>query len=254
MTAPSLPDDDATVPGTVPIEPASPSETTSPVEHALATLTPRRERTRARLLDAAYTVFARDGINGASIEVICEAAGFTRGAFYSNFASKVELFLALADRITRHQLDALEAATHTLAPGDFGSGTVDQNAIAHVLDAISADDPDRARQWTLLQAELELLAMRDAEVAELYSAHEAAVRREVTDVIARILRTLGLRFVVDDDTAIELLFAAHEASSRRQASARPRVPSVTAGPPANQPGPESDPLSELVGLLVRAED
>lgn len=50
--------------------------------------TARRSRTRERLLDAAYEVFADTGVHTASVEQISEAAGFTRGAFYSNFSSR----------------------------------------------------------------------------------------------------------------------------------------------------------------------
>ncbi|PJI52936.1 hypothetical protein CTI14_35415, partial [Methylobacterium radiotolerans] len=55
-----------------------------------------RENTKARLLEAAAQVFAEAGLDGASVEAVCERAGFTRGAFYSNFDSKDELFLTLA--------------------------------------------------------------------------------------------------------------------------------------------------------------
>ncbi len=63
-------------------------------------LTParRREMTRAALLDAAETVFARRGFEGASLDEIAEAAGFTRGAIYKNFDGKEDLFFALFDR------------------------------------------------------------------------------------------------------------------------------------------------------------
>ncbi|MBO0609534.1 TetR/AcrR family transcriptional regulator [Myceligenerans salitolerans] len=219
----------------------------SPAESALATaLTPRRERTRARLMDAAYTVFARDGIHGASIEVICETAGFTRGAFYSNFDSKEELFLALADRLKRQQLDALEAATRSLDPCEFRSGAVDHDAIAQILNAV-ATDPDHSRQWTLLRSELELLAMRDARVAALYSTHVTTLREELTDAITRILETLGLRFVVDTDTAIDTLLAVHEAIDRRHAVEHPLTESKGTSAPH---GPDQALLGHLVDLLI----
>ena len=48
-------------------------------------VTARRAATRERLIDAAIDVFAEKGVLGASVEEICEDAGFTRGAFYSNF-------------------------------------------------------------------------------------------------------------------------------------------------------------------------
>ena len=55
----------------------------------------RRELTRQQLLDAAAVVFSARGYHVASIDDIADAAGFTKGAVYSNFASKEDLFLAL---------------------------------------------------------------------------------------------------------------------------------------------------------------
>lgn len=63
---------------------------------------PTRDDTRERLFDAAAEVFAERGIGGASIETIAAAAGFTRGAFYSNFDSKDDLIVAmLEDHVER---------------------------------------------------------------------------------------------------------------------------------------------------------
>ena len=58
---------------------------------------PTREETRDRLLRAAARVFSHKGIASASIEDICDEAGFSRGAFYSNFAAKDELVIELLD-------------------------------------------------------------------------------------------------------------------------------------------------------------
>ena len=58
---------------------------------------PTRDDTRDKLFEAAARVFEEDGIGGASIEAIAAAAGFTRGAFYSNFGSKDELIVADLD-------------------------------------------------------------------------------------------------------------------------------------------------------------
>src|SRR6266705_548434 len=57
----------------------------------------RKQRTRADLVAAAREVFLRRGFHGASLEEICEQAGYTKGAVYSNFAGKDELFLAVLD-------------------------------------------------------------------------------------------------------------------------------------------------------------
>ena len=57
-----------------------------------------KDQTRQRLLDAAQAIFMKKGFVAASVEDIAEAAGYTRGAFYSNFRSKPELFLELLRR------------------------------------------------------------------------------------------------------------------------------------------------------------
>src|SRR6201986_581412 len=73
---------------------------------------PTRDDTRDKLFEAAAQVFEEQGINGASIEAIAAAAGFTRGAVYSNFKSKDELIIAMledhVEQSMRRNLDLLE--------------------------------------------------------------------------------------------------------------------------------------------------
>jgi AcrR family transcriptional regulator len=72
---------------------------------------PTRDDTREKLFEAAARVFEEQGIGGASIEAIAAAAGFTRGAFYSNFNSKDELIIAMledhVEQSMRRNLDLL---------------------------------------------------------------------------------------------------------------------------------------------------
>ena len=72
---------------------------------------PTRDDTREKLFEAAARVFEEQGIGGASIEAIAAAAGFTRGAFYSNFKSKDELIIAMledhVEQSIRRNLDLL---------------------------------------------------------------------------------------------------------------------------------------------------
>ena len=60
--------------------------------------TKRRPITVTALLDGAMELFAEQGYGATSIPDICDRAGLTKGAFYSNFANKDALFLALLDR------------------------------------------------------------------------------------------------------------------------------------------------------------
>ncbi len=57
-----------------------------------------RDQTTQRLLDAAQKLIAKKGLSAASVEDIAAAAGYTRGAFYSNFGSKSDLFIELLRR------------------------------------------------------------------------------------------------------------------------------------------------------------
>jgi AcrR family transcriptional regulator len=58
---------------------------------------PTRDETRLKLFQAAATLFEERGIGDTSIDAIVARAGFTRGAFYSNFADKNELIIAMLE-------------------------------------------------------------------------------------------------------------------------------------------------------------
>ena len=75
---------------------------------AIEPLTPDRRRamTRQHLLEAAAVVFARNGFHGSSLDEVAAAAGFTKGAVYSNFKSKEDLFVAVLDHRIGRQVGA----------------------------------------------------------------------------------------------------------------------------------------------------
>ena len=114
-------------------------------------LTPerRRELTRNALVEAATEVFARRGFHAATLEEIAEAAGFTRGAIYSNFSSKEDLLLAVVDR---HFDSLLQAFAGVLQDRADDSGT----ASAFLTYQVNRDEA-----LTLLGLELRLYALRN---------------------------------------------------------------------------------------------
>jgi AcrR family transcriptional regulator len=68
----------------------------------------RRAHTRTCLMEAAGRIFSRRGLQQASIDEVAEEAGFTKGAFYANFRSKEELFLAMLDERFAMRLAEIE--------------------------------------------------------------------------------------------------------------------------------------------------
>jgi AcrR family transcriptional regulator len=122
----------------------------------------QQAETRRRLLDGAAEVFRERGLGASSVEAISAAAGYTRGAFYSNFASKEELFLELLqDRVYRAFTAMIEHQRDT----SWGSVRERLDWGARRL-AAAQDDPD-GRWLFALWLELLAHATRDPEFARL---------------------------------------------------------------------------------------
>lgn len=163
----------------------------------------RRENTRTRLMDAAAEMFAEVGIDSASVEAVCERAGFTRGAFYSNFASKAELFLALCARSAEQTISAVrERVTSIEDRGLDATGEVLQ-LVQGVLE-VTGDD----RLDVLLGAEIRLQALRNAEFAAAYLSSNQALGESVTQLVRDIAEARGLVLRVPAEAATELLLSA----------------------------------------------
>lgn len=169
-------------------------------------LTARRAATRDRLVDAAITVFAEKGVLGASVEEICEAAGFTRGAFYSNFTSKDALCVAVLDRQMADQMTALKKALATVDIG--GTGDID-SLLPAALEVFFASRPT-GRDWVLTGQELRLHAARSPELAEAYRDSHRRATGAVASAISQALATLGYELTVTGPEAVGALHAVHD--------------------------------------------
>lgn len=143
---------------------------------------PTRDDTCEKLFEAAARVFEEQGIGGASIEAIAAAAGFSRGAFYSNFRSKDELIIAMIEdhvaQSIRRNLDLL--ARH-------------QN-LADFIDALKT--MDRSRQDPLARSPLLHMEMilfvaraekRRPELAERLRAR----RKLIADIVETTSKNSG---------------------------------------------------------------
>jgi AcrR family transcriptional regulator len=134
-----------------------------------------KARTRALVLDAAARTFARKGFAGASVEEIAEAAGFSIGAVYSNFASKEELFVEL---LSGRASDRVAEAAAVLA--DEAAAAQDPlPALGRMLTAVADKDLDAAP----LQAEFWLYAVRNPALLETLAAR----MREPRDTLAALV-------------------------------------------------------------------
>jgi AcrR family transcriptional regulator len=143
---------------------------------------PTRDDTRDKLFEAAARVFEEQGIGGVSIEAIAAAAGFSRGAFYSNFKSKDELIIAM---IEDHVAQSIRRNLDLLARHDN---------LADYIDALKS--MDRSRQDPLARSPLLHMEMilfvaraekRRPELAERLRAR----RKLIADIVETASRNSG---------------------------------------------------------------
>lgn len=143
---------------------------------------PTRDDTRDKLFEAAARVFEEQGIGGASIEAIAAAAGFTRGAFYSNFRSKDELIIAMledhVEQSIRRNLDLL--AQHA---------NLDDFIAA--LKAMDRSRQDPLGRSPLLHMEMILYVARAEQRRPELAKRLRARRKLVADIVEATLKSNG---------------------------------------------------------------
>jgi len=161
----------------------------------------RRAVTVERLLDAALATFAELGFQAARVEDICRRGGFTRGAFYSSFRTKDELFEALFVRETarnfaraEEQLAGLEDEPDPVAA-----------AVERCLGTFRAD-----RTWVLVHTEYALHATRHPEAAAALRRHAERTHRQLTELITAVSGRLGLRLTVPANRLARIVLAVHD--------------------------------------------
>src|SRR6478752_4541031 len=134
----------------------------------------QNDRNRALLLAAARRVFLERGYYAATLDQIADEAGFSKGAVYSRFASKADMFLALLeDRIAERAAQNAQLAEDLAGTGHF----------AAVIDLAERGAPG----WRLLVTEFRVHAARDPELNRRY----AALHTRTVDGVARVLAVVS---------------------------------------------------------------
>jgi AcrR family transcriptional regulator len=146
-----------------------------------------KARTRAELLAAARRVFLRRGFHAATLEEIAEEAGYTKGAVYSNFSGKDDLFLALLAEHYAARAEMYESLI--LGPRD-----VEQTfrAIANVM----LDAYEREPAWWGLVSDFSTHAGSRAEVNERLRATREGFLDALAGTIDRLCEQLGIGLVL----------------------------------------------------------
>ena len=162
----------------------------------------RRTATRARLVVAAEQLFAERGTLNLTVEALCERAGFTRGAFYSNFTSVDDVFLT---GYTRRSLDlqqALEAAIDRATGSAAAPGSV-QEIVDLVLTALPVEPT-----WNAIRAGLLSRTPRDAHITEVLRAQADHARTQLERLLTAGVPRIGRVPMTDPSTLARAVLAA----------------------------------------------
>jgi AcrR family transcriptional regulator len=156
----------------------------------------RRELTRSALVDSAAELFAERGFHAASLDDIAERAGFTRGAIYSNFENKEELFFAVLEQRVNTTLQRFSR----LFQEEGGPGSADPAAIAKLWQETEGDE-----KWAALSLEFTLYALRNPEVRERRGAQERKLQELMVRFVKDATEGTGISFKMPVEDLIALI-------------------------------------------------
>lgn len=143
----------------------------------------KQARTRAKLMRSAGKLFCRRGLEQASVDEIAQDAGYTKGAFYSNFKSKEELFLAMLDEKFGEEIERIEAALRTDESPDEAARHAGEDLIRFMRS-----DPE----WERLYLEFVAYAGRNDEFRQELLTRCRAMDERLAVVYLRWAEAIGI--------------------------------------------------------------
>jgi AcrR family transcriptional regulator len=174
----------------------------------------RKERTRDELVEAAEAVFLRRGFHGASLDEIAEEAGYTKGAVYSNFDGKDELFMAVLDaRYDRRMRaytdvaldpDNLDDAFRAVARFMFEEDRAEPRWAALLLEFWAHSSRREELRAAVVQRRERFLDRVASLIQELVDRHGAELRvsaKQVARASGGLMRGVGIDWLLDPATA-----------------------------------------------------
>ena len=158
----------------------------------------RKARTRVELIDAAARVVGRKGYHAATVDDIAAEAGFTKGAFYSNFESKEDVFIELvADRSRNWTIAVARAYEGTEPlPDRLQRG-------GEVLTRMVEEQVD----WMLLSSEMLTQCVRDPRLRERLAAAYEECRQVIARVVDRVETDFGVQLPTPSDQVATMMMA-----------------------------------------------
>jgi AcrR family transcriptional regulator len=156
----------------------------------------RREQTRQELVSAAEACFVSRGFHASSVDEVAERAGYTKGAVYSNFGSKEDLFFAVYEgRVERVLAEVVPGLRQGSAEGAFdwlATGAIERR--------------DRDDGWLAVFFEFWAHVLRHPELRERFAAIHAHFLEPMAEGVRQLAEDRGLA-LPGDVTASQVVLA-----------------------------------------------
>src|SRR5271165_2386255 len=161
---------------------------------------PTRLEVRRRLLDAALEVFAEHGFDTANLDQVAAAAGLTKGAIYSNFAGKDDLFYAMMAEQVLARVESIRTAL------DFGAVEVRDHRDLREIGDLLTEAFTEQREWRMVFLDFWHRAVRDDDVRTRFIAHRQTMREAIAASVEEFLEgePPASGFTVDDVVTVVL--------------------------------------------------
>jgi AcrR family transcriptional regulator len=157
----------------------------------------KQAHTRFCLMESAARVFARRGLQQASIDEVAGDAGFTKGAFYANFKSKEELFLAMLDERFAQRIEDIDRV--------WSSGGDMQDKARQAGEDFAQYLSDE--EWARLFFEFAAYAARNEEFRQELVTRYRALRERVAELYSRQKEKMGIEPAVAPEQVAAMIFA-----------------------------------------------
>jgi len=167
------------------------------IQEARPSRAERQAQTREKLIEVARELFLDDGYAATSLDKVAVAAGFSKGAVYSNFSGKEELCMAVLDTIHAQQIEGVVSAF---------SSDADLEGRIDAFTAWAREGLGQPRS-TALEAEFAAVARQSEYVADGLVKRHREITDVLTDLIRRVTKDAGIALPMEAERAAVALLS-----------------------------------------------
>ncbi len=168
----------------------------------------KKAQTRRQLLDAAAHVFTEKGFFAATIDDVAEQAGFSKGAVYSNFDSKEDLFYALMEERHDRRMARMMSFVDRTAP----VSTQALESGQHFIEVMEEEE-----DWEVALLEFRVCTARNPELHRRFAPRHHAMLAAIAELIERAARQRGTELTMPAEhvaVAVDAMASGIEAQRR----------------------------------------